>query len=243
MLMRPFDKKLGSCGPPNPGMEVRLKDCPDLGYSVNDKPFPRGELLSRGQGVFKAYYKDEKKTKETIDQDGWLHSGDVAMIDDVGRVYIIDRVKNLLKLSQGEYVALENVEGKLAGLKYFAQFWLYGNSHESHLVAIAVPEPETFAAFASTVLGKKIAGTDAQALKQACEDEKVTKAVLKELIAWGRNQKLKGFEIPRALKLRVEPFSVEEGTLTPTMKFKRHEAAQLLKDDIDALYAATPAQL
>lgn len=240
LLMRPFDSKLGSCGPPTPGMEVRLKDCPELGYTSKDKPFPRGELLSRGQGVFPGYYKDEKKTEETLDEEGWLHSGDVAMIDDVGRVYIVDRVKNLIKLAQGEYIAIENVEGKLSGLKYFAQFWLYGDSLQSHLVSIAVPEPEPFAALASSVTGKKVVATDAKAIEAACNDKKVTDALLKELIAFGRAQGLKSFEIPRALKITAEPFSVENNLLTPTMKIKRQEAKDIFKDVLDQLYAQEP---
>lgn len=130
LMMLPDDKVLGSCGPPVMGMELRLKDCPELGYTSKDSPMPRGELLSRGQSVFDGYFKDEEKTRETIDEQGWMHSGDVAAVDATGRFYIVDRVKNLVKLSQGEYVAIENVEGKLSSEKHLAQLWLYGDSKE-----------------------------------------------------------------------------------------------------------------
>ena len=128
LMVAAGDLHVGSCGPPIPGSEIRLKDCPELNYFSTDTPMPRGELIFRGQSVFDGYYKDDEKTKETIDKDGWMYSGDIAQVDAAGRFYIVDRVKNLVKLSQGEYVAIENVEGQLSGVKYFAQFWLYGDS-------------------------------------------------------------------------------------------------------------------
>jgi long-chain acyl-CoA synthetase len=69
-----------------------------MGYTANDLPRPRGELLIRGNTVFKGYYKDEKKTTEAFDGD-WFRTGDIAEIDAAGRVYIIDRVKNFFKVS------------------------------------------------------------------------------------------------------------------------------------------------
>lgn len=105
---------------------------------------------------------------------------------------------------------------------------------------MGVPDPDAFAPFASAILGRKISPTDVHALQAACEDEKVTAAVLKEIVALGRQNKLKGFEIPRAIKLRAEPFSAENGLLTPTFKMKRPEARKLLASDIEQLYAQAP---
>ncbi|WFD01937.1 long-chain-fatty-acid--CoA ligase [Malassezia obtusa] len=246
--MAPNDRNLGSVGPANPGMELRLRDCPELGYTSGDKPYPRGEILFRGGSVFSGYEGDEKKTQETLMEgaDGrgpWLLSGDVGQIDQYGRLQIIDRVKNLVKLAQGEYIAIERVESVFASLPLAQQVWLYGDSYQPHLVAVCVPEPEPFADFASRVLKRNVSASDAKALEDAAADPAVTEAVLCEFIKLGKRQQLGSLEQIRALKLRMEPFSPENGLMTPTLKIKRQDAAKVLKGDLDELYSRPPYDL
>ena len=247
-FMAPNDLRLGSVGPANPGLDLRLRSCPELGYNVTDKPCPRGEIMFRGSSVFSGYEGDEKKTQETLMEDEkgegyWLMTGDVGMIDQWGRLRIIDRVKNLIKLAQGEYIAIEKVEGIFASMPLCQQVWLYGDSFQPHLVAIAVPEPSLFAPFASQIMGKKIDQDNAQALEEACGDKRVVDAVLRAYVALGKHEGLGTLEQMRALKLRVEPFSPENGLMTPTLKIKRQEAAKIFKEELDALYKQQPIDL
>ncbi len=100
---------------------------------------PKGEILSRGINTFQGYYKDEEKTKEVIDEDGWLHSGDIGTILPNGALKIIDRKKNIFKLSQGEYVAPEKIENICTRMEGVSEIFVYGDSLQNYLVAIIVP--------------------------------------------------------------------------------------------------------
>ncbi|KAK9364242.1 eukaryotic long-chain fatty acid CoA synthetase (LC-FACS) [Lipomyces starkeyi] len=231
------DYTTGHCGPPAVTTEVCLKDVPELNYYVTDKPWPRGELLVRGTTVFREYYKDEARTREAIDADGWFHTGDVAAIDELGRVYIIDRAKNFFKLAQGEYVAPEQIENAyLAGCPLVQQLFVHGSSLEAYLVAIGGIQPLAFAPFASKILDRYISPSDEAALQQACDDPRVLEAVCSEFERVGKEMKLQGYEKVRNLKLMVEPFTIENDILTPTLKLKRPVAAAFFKDVIKDMY-------
>lgn len=92
----------GSIGAILPCTEVKLVDIPDMKYLSTDLPFPRGEIVLRGPNIMRGYHKDPSKTAETIDEQGWLATGDVGTIDKRGLLRITDRKKHIFKLSQGE---------------------------------------------------------------------------------------------------------------------------------------------
>lgn len=94
------DNTSGVVGVPFPCTEIKLIDVPDMEYRSTDKPYPRGEICIRGHSVMREYYQVPDKTAETIDSDGWLRTGDIGLFDSAGRLQIIDRRKNIFKLSQ-----------------------------------------------------------------------------------------------------------------------------------------------
>jgi long-chain acyl-CoA synthetase len=211
------DFSIGNVGPPAPCAEVCLESVPDLDYLVTDKPNPRGELLVRGPMVFQEYYKNEEETKKALESDGWFHTGDIAEIDNLGRLKIIDRKKNVLKLAQGEYLSPERIENiYTANTNLITTAYVHGDSVETSLVGVFGIDPVNFAPFASKILKKNIAQTDVAALTAAANDSRVKAAFLKRLEDIGRRQKFNSYEKVRNCHMALEPFTVDNELLTPT---------------------------
>ena len=113
-----FNLTLSSC-------EIKLVSVPEMRYFGKEN---KGEIWCRGHNVFKGYLKDAAKTAEALTPDGWLKTGDIGSIDSKGRLSIIDRKKNIFKLSQGEYVAPEKLENTFVKSGFVAQIYVHGDS-------------------------------------------------------------------------------------------------------------------
>jgi len=138
-IMAQTDITTGHNGAPLPCNEIKLVDVEEMNYLHTDSPHPRGEVWVRGPNIFKGYFKNEKATSEDLTSDGWLKTGDVGRWNPNGTLSIIDRKKNIFKLSQGEYIAAEKCEQVYGKSTMCAQMFLYGNSYKSFVVAIVVP--------------------------------------------------------------------------------------------------------
>jgi len=227
----------GTVGAPQVNTEWKLIDVPSMGYSSEDKPNPRGEICTRGDHCFQGYYKDEKNTKATLDEDGWIHTGDVGEIDHYGRFKVIDRVKNIMKLAQGEYVAVERIESLFCAAPIVAQLYLHGDSLQSYLIAVVIPDPVQLALIASKVYATNVSPDDIATLSKATQDAKVKELIMKQFDIEAKQNGLKSFETIKRIHVSLDPFTVENGCMTPTLKLKRKDAYNKFKAELDALYA------
>lgn len=243
LIQHEGDFTSGNCGGVTPNAECALLDVPDMEYLSTDKPHPRGELLIRSTTLFKEYFRNDEETKKAIDAEGWFHTGDICSVDELGRFKIVDRRKNVLKLAQGEYISPERIENVyLANCGYIASAYVHGDSHQSSLVAIFGVAPDLFPQFASKVLGEKIAEGDIAKLKEVISSKKIEKAVLKELDRVGRKNKFNSYERVKAVRLFVDPFTIENQLLTPTLKLKRPQTAKAFRQQLDDCYEEVLAE-
>lgn len=137
-----FDNRAGHVGGPGVGIEFKLADLPDMNYTRDSRPYPAGEICIRGPSVFEGYFKNKALTDETLDKDGWLHTGDVGCLVQQKKLKIIDRAKNIFKLSQGEYIVPEKLERAYEQSSMIQTIFVHGDSLRNHIVAIIYPDPE-----------------------------------------------------------------------------------------------------
>ncbi|CAO3649539.1 unnamed protein product [Cunninghamella blakesleeana] len=225
---QPGEFRVGHVGAPCLTTEIKLVDVPEMNYLSTD-PQPRGEICTRGTTTFMGYFKEKEKTDEVL-IDGWYYTGDIGMINADGNLVIIDRKKNIFKLAQGEYIAPEKIENVLTNDPLVMQAFIYGDSLQSALVAVIVPDPEELVVYA------KNNHIHESTIEGICQHPKLKQKFLKHIINVAKQGKLKGFEIPKAIYLEPVPFSLDNNILTPTMKLKRHEAKSIYQDQINAMY-------
>ncbi|KAJ2027514.1 medium-chain fatty acid-CoA ligase faa2 [Coemansia sp. S16] len=216
----------------------KLISVPEMNYVADStSENPCGEICVKGNNVFVEYYKRPDLTAEAKSADGWMFTGDIGTFDERGNLVIIDRRKNMFKLSQGEYVAPERIEIIYTNSPLVDQTYIHGDSLQSTVVAVVVPNEE--------FLRREITDTPALAHLAAqdlsyadlCLHPDITSHFIRVFDAWGRKNGLKGFEIPKNIFLESRPFSVENNILTPTFKVKRPVAKDLYKPTLERLYA------
>ncbi|XP_070835446.1 long-chain-fatty-acid--CoA ligase 1a isoform X1 [Chaetodon trifascialis] len=226
-MSMPGDWTAGHVGPPLPCNSVKLVDVAEMNYLAANG---EGEVCVKGPNVFEGYLKDPEKTAEAIDQDGWLHTGDIGKWLPNGTLKITDRKKHIFKLAQGEYIAPEKIENVYNLSDPVAQIFVHGDSLQACLVGIVVPDPDFLPIW---IKKKGIEGS----YSELCNNKDVKNAILEDILRLGRDAGLKTFEQVRDIVLHTEMFSVQNGLLTPTLKAKRAELRNHFRQQIDELYA------
>uniref|UniRef100_A0A8C7MM71 Long-chain-fatty-acid--CoA ligase n=1 Tax=Oncorhynchus kisutch TaxID=8019 RepID=A0A8C7MM71_ONCKI len=226
-MSMPGDWTAGHVGAPLPCNYVKLVDVTEMNYFAANG---EGEVCVKGPNVFKGYLNDPEKTKEALDQDGWLHTGDIGKWLPNGILKIVDRKKHIFKLAQGEYIAPEKVENIYIRSDPVAQIFVHGDSLQACLVGIVVPDPDFLPGWAKK---KGIEGS----YLEMCASKEMKNAILEDILRLGKEGGLKSFEQVRDISLHTEMFSVQNGLLTPTLKAKRTDLRSHFREQIDLLYA------
>ncbi len=211
---RPRKVKIDSVGPPILDTEVRI---------ASD-----GEICVRGALVMQGYWRNEKATHEVI-RDGWLHTGDVGMIDGDGYIRITDRKKDIIVNSGGDNLSPQRVEGILTLEPEIAQAMVHGDKRP-HLVAVIVPGKD----WAEEWARKSGRPADPVDLAGLAGDDEFRKAIGRAVDTV--NARLSNTERVRKFILAVEPFTIDNGQLTPTMKIRRHVIHEVYGESLEALY-------
>ena len=215
------------------GARAILRSVPDLGYTVDDIVdginCPAGEICVKGPTVFQGYYKNDEENERSFDKDGYFHTGDV------GRLYpnlgnglrVVDRVKEIFKLSQGEYIVPAKLESIYYQSPYIEQMMIYGNSNMNNFIAIIKPE--------NTKCAEALGISEEELVKDE-ENPKLIEFIKNDLEKYASEAKLNGLEKVKYMIITFEGFTVNNQCMTPTMKFVRKKIEIKFKERIDKLY-------
>jgi long-chain acyl-CoA synthetase len=202
--------RFGSVGKPLPGVEIKIGD--------------DGEILLRGPNMMHGYYKNDEATSETLEPEGWLHTGDLGYVDDDGFLFINGRKKDIIITAGGKNITPANLENGLKQNRWISQAIVIGD-RRPYLVALITLDPEEVPKFAQEHGLSVQDVTDSEEMR--AEVQKVVDHVNED---YGRVEQIKKFTI------LPEDLTQEQGTLTPTLKVKRNVVNEKFAPEIEELY-------
>jgi long-chain acyl-CoA synthetase len=211
-------------------VEIKLVDFAEAGYFSSSTP-PQGEVWIRGYSVTSGYFQDPEETARAF-SDGWFKTGDIGEFDSNGHLRIIDRMKNLVKTQNGEYIALEKLESLYRTAPVVFSICVFASIDQSRPVALIVPaEP------ALEALAKENGIAIPANLADLRDDPKMLAIVLKEVLAAGKRGGLAGIELLAGLVMVHEEWTPQTGFVTSAMKLQRRKITDFYKKDIERAYA------
>jgi long-chain acyl-CoA synthetase len=222
-----------TAGGVNWGARMLLKSVPDLGYTINDViegiNCPAGEMCLKGPVVFNGYYKNDEENRKCFDEEGYFHTGDV------GRLYpnygnglkIVDRVKEIFKLSQGEYIIPAKLESVYTKSIYVQQLMIYGNPTKNNIIAIVIPDKKKCAEALNISIDDLVKDT---------ENKKLHELIINDFNKLAIDAEFNGLEKVKYILVDFDEFTNNNNCLTPTMKIIRKNVEIKFKERIDKLY-------
>ena len=211
---RPEDSKVGSIGTPFEDVEVKIAESD-------------GEILVRGRNVMRGYLNKPEETAKVIDAEGFYHTGDIGYQDETGHFFITDRKKDLFKLSNGKYVAPQQVESLLNQSPLVAQAVVVGSGRKQ-VGALIVPNWENLR---QTIEEEGINAVGTR--EEMCENPFVVKRVQRDAIEFTRE--MNDYERVKRVYLLPREFSIDKGEMTPTLKIKRGVVDEKFEEVIDEI--------
>ncbi|KAL2161946.1 hypothetical protein VTH06DRAFT_7731 [Thermothelomyces fergusii] len=211
-------------GPVPAAVEIKLVSLPELGYSTATVP-PRGEILIRGPPVLREYFENPDETAKALTADGWFRTGDIGEFDADGHLAVVDRVKNLVKLQGGEYIALEKLEAIYRGAPYVHNLMVHGDAAYPRPIALVLPDEKAL---------KHKAAELGVPEDRMYLDAGVRAAVLKSLQGVARKEKLSAMETVVGVVLASEEWTPANGLVTATQKLNRKAIREKYSKEIKA---------
>ena len=216
------------------GVKMIIKSVPDLGYTIDDMidgiNCPAGEICLKGPLIFNGYYKNDLENSKAFDEDGYFHTGDVGRIFPYygNGLKIVDRVKEIFKLSQGEYIIPAKLESVYVKSNYIQQIMIYGNSTMNNILAIICPDKQHCA--------RELDITEEELIKDE-ENPKLKKIILNDLDRLAIEANFNGLEKVKFVLLTFEGFTINNECMTPTMKIVRKKVEIRYKNRIEKLFS------
>jgi long-chain acyl-CoA synthetase len=217
------------------GAKLILRSVPELNYYVDDIidgiECPAGEICVKGPMVFQGYYKNDEENNKSFDKDGYFHTGDVGrLFPNFGNgLKVVDRVKEIFKLSQGEYIIPAKLESVYSKSTFIQQIMIYGNSSMNNIIAIICPDKPHCANALDISVEKLINDGDNKDLKNL---------ISKDLLKLANEANFNGLEKVKYFIIDFEGFTIENGCMTPTMKIVRKKVELKFKKRIDKIYGS-----
>ena len=216
------------------GVKMIIKSVPDLGYTIDDMidgiNCPAGEICLKGPLIFNGYYKNDLENSKAFDEDGYFHTGDVGRIFPYygNGLKIVDRVKEIFKLSQGEYIIPAKLESVYVKSNFIQQIMIYGNSTMNNILAIICPDKQHCA--------RELDITEEELIKDE-ENPKLKKLILNDLDRLAIEANFNGLEKVKFILLTFEGFTIQNECMTPTMKIVRKKVEIRYKNRIEKLFS------